>query len=261
MATIPDPNNFVRILVPLRSSSDMTTIQNSEGGDALSLTDVTDALGFTPLNKSGDSITGSLSFSNEPGTALKIDNGYGWHDLVGNATPRPQGLDAPSLAEFRGIVTEYAYNVNDVGDLRFHIPHDYLPNSNMFIHVHWGHNGTNISGTFAADFTITYAKGHQQALFDVPVVVSLIVPNLSIANTPQYMHRVDEVQMSTVGGSANLIDSSLIEPDGILLIHFTTSIIPSISNGTMNRPFVFTVDIHYQSTSLPTKNKSPNFYS
>jgi hypothetical protein len=49
------------------------------------------AIGYTPLNKNGDNILGSLSFPKTPGIGIKIEDTYGWHDLTGDVTPRTGG--------------------------------------------------------------------------------------------------------------------------------------------------------------------------
>lgn len=205
---------------------------------------------------------GNINMPKTSGSAMTIDGMYGWRDLIGDITPRAAGGTAPTLKNFIGTIKDFTYSANNAGDTRFHIPHDYAPGTDMFLHVHWSHNGTNISGTLVVDYTITYAKGHQQAAFSTPKTLTMTSPSLNITNTPQYMHRVDEIQMSTNGGSASLLDSSLIEVDGLVLLTFVTSTIPSITGSAVsNTPYLFTIDIHYQSTGINTKNKSPNFYS
>jgi hypothetical protein len=37
--------------------------------------------------------------------------------------------------------------------------------------------------------------------------------------------------------------------------------IPTITGGATTNPFIFTGDIHYQSTGLPTVQKRPDFYT
>ena len=235
-------------------------ISISSGGDSLSYQNIVDTLGFTPLNKAGDNILSSLSFPKTAGIGLKIENQYGWKDLIGDITPRTTGTNAPTLRNFLGNIREYSYLTQDQGDTRFHLPHDYVPGSDLFIHAHWGHNGTNISGTFKIDFNVTYAKGHNQASFSAPRTISLTVPNLNISNSPQHIHRVDEVQLSAANGAGGLLNTNLFEVDGVLLINYVVTSVPVISGGTSAAPFIFTMDLHYQSTGLATKNKSPGFY-
>ena len=219
------------------------------------------SLGYTALNKAGDNILGSLSFPKTAGIGIKIEDQYGWRDLIGDVAPKYGSGVAPAQAVFLPSVRGWAYSANDQFECVFHIPHDYAPGTDLYLHMHWAHNGTNISGTFKTDMFVTYSKGHNQSTFSPAINVPITISGLTIQNTPQYLHRIDEVQLSAIGGAANKLNTNLIEVDGLILISGVTSIIPSISgSASSNRPFIFTVDVHYQSTGVSTKNKSPNFY-
>lgn len=195
---------------------------------------------------------------------LKVDfttPTFPYRDLEGMVLPRETGPGNPTLSVFRGgNVREYAFAANDAIDCRFHIPHDYLMGSDLFLHAHWGHNGTTISGNMVMTCAATYAKGHNQAAFpaEVAPVISVATPN--IATIPRWQHRIDEVQVSVAGGSATQLDTNNIEPDGLILLNLRTTTIPTITGGTPNQPYIFMVDLHYQSTGIGTKNKAPNFY-
>jgi len=240
---------------------------NSKGrvtlGANLSSGDITSSLGFTPVNKQGDIMQGDLGFPASSGTAIKIGTTYGWKDLIGDVAGKSSGTAAPQQKTLFSTVRAWAYSAGDQGDLLFHIPHDYAPGTDMFLHFHWTHNGTNISGNLVLNCNITYAKGHQQMSFVTPVVSTITTAALSIANSPQYQHRIEEVQITSVGGSASMLKTEDIEVDGLLMVSFTASTIPAITGSTTgnNVPFLLSADLHYQTTSLPTKNKSPNFYA
>jgi hypothetical protein len=222
---------------------------------------IINSLGYTPLNKAGDNILGSLKFPSASGFGIFPGNTYGWRDLLGDISGKSSGSQAPSQSTFMTGIRGWAYAAGDMGDLTFHLPHDYAPGTDLFLHFHWSHNGTNITGSFVATCNITYAKGHQQSSFSNVISPVLTVPSLNIANTPRYFHRVDEMQISVNGGGVNLLDSSQFEVDGVLIVSFTMSTIPSISGGSPNSPFILSADLHYQSTGISTKNKSPNFYN
>ncbi len=184
----------------------------------------------------------------------------GWRDLIGDINPKTSGPGTPALNTFIGNIRLFFYSVGDDGDCAFHLPHDYVLGSDIHIHVHWSHNGTAISGSFAVDYSLSYAKGHQQEPFSAQITPQLLVTGLSLVNTPRYMHRVDEIQISAASPGANQFNSNIFEPDGILLVHYDVSQIPSISGGTANEPALITIDLHYQSNGLGTKNKAPDFY-
>ena len=216
-------------------------------------------LDYASLSVENCSVSGNINVNSSTSHGILFNNQFGWRDLIGNITPREIGGTAPTLRVFRGAIKEFAYAVGNSSDCTFHIPHDYAPGTDMYLHAHWSHNGTNISGTFQVDYNISYAKGHQQQTFSEPIATSCTVAGLNITNTPQYMHRVDEIQVSTAGGSTTMIDTNQIEVDGMILINFVVNTIPSITGG-QSSPFMFTVDLHYQSTGINTLNKSPNFY-
>lgn len=207
---------------------------------------------------------GNHIFPKESGKGILVDVAaptFGWRDLLGLMYPDVSGANRPSLAAFRGgNVRQFAYSAGDLIDVAFHLPHDYLPGSDIYFHVHWMHNGTAISGNIVFTFYHSYAKGHNQANYTAEKNVTLTYATTNIATTPQYRHRIEEVQLSSNGGSATLLDSTTLEPDGVISGQLVMTTIPTITGGSPNEPFIAYVDLHYQSTGLPTKQKAPNFY-
>lgn len=208
--------------------------------------------------------TDGLTINKASGNGIKVDTDtptFGWRDLRGFMLPDTVGLNAPTLSTFiGGSVRRFAYTANDKMDLEFHIDHDYAMGTDTFIHIHWGHNGTAISGNFVVSFVYTYAKGFNQGIFSAEKTVTMTYNTVNIATTPRYAHRIDEIQLSSNGGSATLLDSALIEPDGVIGVNMTVTSTPTITGGSPNEPFIFFCDIHYQSTNIGTKQKAPNFY-
>jgi len=189
---------------------------------------------------------------------LSGDN-LGWRDLIGDVAPKATGAGRATLNVFQGTTEWFSFAAGDQGGIVFHIPHDYAVGTDMFLHVHWSHNGTAISGTFDMAVEAQYAKGHQQADFSTPVTSNIAVAALDLTKAPQYRHRIDEVPLSIAGGSASTLDTADIEVDGVILIQFDMTTIPTITGGT-GEPFIFTLDIHYQSDRAATLNKVPDFY-
>ena len=199
------------------------------------------------------------------GRGIKVDivnPSFPWADITGLMAEDPGGANSPVLTVLRGgLCRVYAYTVNDKVDLRFHVPHDYAPGTDMHIHVHWSHNGTAISGNFTLSCASSYAKGHNQAIFPAERTVTITYATVDIATTPQYMHRSDEVQWSSNGGSATLADSAQLEPDGVVLMNCTLTSLPTITGGTTPKVFIHYIDLHYQTTGINTKNRAPGFYN
>ena len=206
------------------------------------------------------SLPAGASLGQAPGVGLLVTGTYGWRDLEGALIPKAIGAGSPSLTTFLGNRRWFAYSAGDDMDCVFHIPHDYLPGSDLHLHIHWSHNGTNISGSSVINYYIGYAKGHSQAVFPADITVTQTLAGLNLTNTPQYTHRIDEIQITNTGGDATHIDNALIEVDGLLHINFDWTTIPTITGGA-GKPFGFYLDLHYQSTGVATKNKAPDFWA
>jgi len=202
---------------------------------------------------------GNLVLPKTSGVGIMVDTTtptFGWKDIIGQLIPSGGGV-SPSFNVFRGTLRAYQFTVNDEISFAFHIPHDYAPGTDIYVHVHWAHASAAVtSGAVTWSIVHSYAKGHNQAAFPAEKTVT-VTQN---ASTTQYQHMIAEavVSTSTGGGTATLMDRAVIEPDGLLLVRMFPS--ANTVNGTPE-PFVFTCDVHYQSTQLPTKNKAPNFYA
>ena len=132
----------------------------------------------------------------------------------------------------------------------------------MLLHIHWGHNGTAISGSLVITYYFMYSKrslNNPAETFGDVKTVTQTISGLDITNSPQYCHRVDEIPITSDGGSVTTLDRNLIEVDGLISLHYNVDVTPSITGGTAD-PFIFTLDIHYQSTGIGTKNNAPDYY-
>ena len=214
------------------------------------------------LSYDGSSLyTPGLVLSKDTGKGIRVDDTaptFGWRDIIGEINPKSTGAGTPALTIYRGNIAGMKFIANDIADCVFHIPHDYVPGSDLFLHVHWSHNGTAISGSAVWTHYSTYAKGHNQVNFPAEVTNTITISTPDIATVPQYRHRVDEIQLSSVGGSAALLKTEDIEVDGLVLIRLKLTTLPTITGGSL---FGHTADIHYQSTNMATKQKAPGFYS
>ena len=211
-------------------------------------------------------IINNLTLSKSPSAGIKIDTNtptYGWRDIIGDITPDDAGAGSAVLDIWRGgSYRAYFYAANDRIDMIYHIPHDYVAGTDLFLHLHWGHHGTAISGQLVVTMGMTYAKGHNQANFPAEKAPVLTVSTPDIATVPQYRHRIDEIQISTTGGSATLINTADLEPDGLILTSAIVTTIPTITGGAeRDLPAFFTLDVHYQSTNIGTKQRTPDFYT
>ena len=140
----------------------------------------------------------------------------------------------------------------------FHFPHDYVLGTDIFIHAHWSHSSTLVTGgSVTIGFELSYSKGHNQQAFATPITIV----ELQNASTTQYQHLVCEALASTPGGAAALLDTAQLEPDGLVIGRvFVDSNSLTVASGPVPDIFIHTVDIHYQSTGVATKNRAPPFW-
>lgn len=196
-------------------------------------------------------------------SGIKVDNAaptFGFADIIGDQFNKNTGPTKPSLLPYNGVINAWQFSEGDEAYLSFHIPHDYVKGTDIFLHAHWSHNSALVTGgdvTFKA--TSIYAKGHNQAAFQsVPAVGSFV----GVASTSQYQHIITEEQYSSDTPSGILIDSSLLEPDGVIELTLELDSNDITSSGAVPDPFIHFVDLHYQTTGLiGTKDKVPDFYS
>jgi len=200
-----------------------------------------------------------FSFDKAKGEGIKVDTEnptYPWRDLTGDLKLHGPGGDDPVYAQYNGVLKAYKFdNINDEMFIEFHIPHDYAPGTDIFIHAHWSHISAAVTtGSVTWGFDVINAKGHNQGALSTVISTSIAQD----ASTTQYQHMIAEVQMSAASPTANQIDTDDIEVDGIILarIYLNANTMDSATD-----PFLHFCDIHYQSTGIGTKDKSPDFYT
>jgi hypothetical protein len=200
--------------------------------------------------------------SADPGTGIKFNSdapAFGWRDITATVQPKAIGTGSPVRAAYAGAnLAQYAFVANDVCEFEVHLPHDYVPGSDLYFHVHWSHTGTTITGNATFEAYYTFAKGHDQATFPAEKTLTLTRSTVDVATTPRYMHLIDEVPMTAHAASATLTAHDDIEVDGLILVTLKLTAIPTM--GGSGKLFVHTADIHYQSTNVATKNRAPGFY-
>jgi len=153
------------------------------------------------------------------GQGIKVDTTtptFGFRDILGEVKIISPGANDPTLAVFRDSLRQFSFSnavMNEVF-ITYHIPHDYVPDSDCFIHTHWAQNVVDsggpagVPGDVKWQFEVSYAKGHNQAAFPASFITSVT----ATASGTQYQHLISEVQLSAVSPSATQIDSNIIEP-------------------------------------------------
>lgn len=206
----------------------------------------------------GDTKSTTLTLDKANTSGIKIDTTtptWGWADIIGKLNVRNIGATSPSFNTYQGGLRQYQFTVNDEEYVEFHIPHDYVPGTDIYIHAHWSHASASVtSGSVTWGFEVSNAKGFNQAAFSTPITTTIA----QTASTTQYQHMVAEVQLSAASPSASQLNTTALEVDGLIMVRVYLS--ANSMNGTPE-PFLHMVDIHYQSNCVATKNKAPNFYA
>ena len=222
-------------------------------------TEVPDSISGNTKLSTGD----SLVINKTSGLGIKVDTTtptFPWHDILGDLmAARLPPATAPTLATYRGNVQQLRWAVGDFALLNYHIPHDYAPGTDLYIHYHWSHIVTTVTGgTVTWRIECTYAKGHNQAAFPATGTVDVS----PAPSTTQYQHMLSEVQLSAASPTGGQLTTGLIEPDGLILAYLTLQANGiTVSGGAVPDPFLHFADIHYQSTNIGTKNNTPDFYA
>ena len=199
-------------------------------------------------------VNSSLTLPKTSGSGIKVDPAaptFGWCDLLGDITTRGAGANDPTWTTFVTNISAYQFDVNSECWITFHMPHDYAPGTNIFIHSHWAITTTSTANV-TWGFDATYAKGFNQALFPATINTTVVQAGSGVAN----QHMIAETQLSVAGGSGTQLNTTNLEVDGLILMRVYLS-----ANATGVDPFLFKCDVHYQSTGIATKNKSPDFWA
>jgi hypothetical protein len=212
-------------------------------------------------------ITGITVLPKASGIGIKVDvvsPTFGFRDLLGEIKILSPGANDPTLAVFRDSIRAFSFSnaVMNEANFHYHIPHDYVPGSDIFLHFHWSQNVVDSGGPAGVPGDVkwqaecSYAKGHDQAAFPATFTTS----TTQTASGTQYQHMLTEVQLSAASPSATEIDSDILEPDGLIILRAFRD--PTDVADTLDQvPFLHQVDIHYESTNIATKAKAPDFYT
>lgn len=209
-----------------------------------------------------------LVASKSVGTGIKIDTDvptWCWRDITGQAQIRSTGSNDPTFSLYEAsTIRQFLFSPTSMNELylNYHIPHDYVIGTDLYIHVHWSQTTVDTGNGGAPGnakwyFVLNYAKGHDQAAF----LASANVKTASVVQTASStirQHMIAEAVITDGVGTA-LLDRSTIEPDGIIFCRMYrdgADVADTVNVGT----FVHFVDIHYQSKNVGTKQKAPNFF-
>jgi len=204
----------------------------------------------TATDKLELAVTDSLVLPKTSGVGIKVDvdtPAYGWRDIIGNLNVRGTGANDPTFAIYTGTaMRQYQFSATIMMEVFFvfHIPHDYVPGTDIYLHMHWS-NAAAVPGTVIWGFEYAFAKGFNQAPFPAFQTVT------ATQNSPatRYQHMVAETAAITIAA---------LEVDGLLLVRaYRDATVDTCTDAV----FGHTADVHYQSSNMATKNKAPSFYA
>lgn len=184
---------------------------------------------------------------------------FSWHDITVPLRIDEVGSGKPSWVTYQGNYRQLRFAVNDQGFFTFHLPHEYVVGSLVYIHAHWSHTSTLVTGgSVTWGFELSAALSHNRGPFSTPTTI-LAIQN---ASTVQYQHMIAEVVAADVGGAGGTLDLSLIEPDTLILgrVYLANNSM-TVSGGGVPEPFLHEVDLHMQTTVVGTKQKEPPFWT
>lgn len=197
--------------------------------------------------KIGDGATAWTSLPWAPASLFGAAPAPAWRDMIGVPVNRT-GVTNPTWTQ---IATSpffgYFFQLNDELQFDYHIQHDYKAGTGIYLHAHWLTDGTQ-TNTCKWEFTYTYARGHNQANFNLTGTTVTVTE--AAAGTP-YRHMTSEI--------ATAITDATFEPDGIITVRLRR-----VTNGGTNltdKVFLRVADCHYQVDRFGTLNKAPNFYT
>lgn len=180
--------------------------------------------------------------------------GFGWQDILGYVQPRPSGGTVPTFQQIDTGLAFFGLKF-DVGDetwITYHLPHDYIPNTDIYIHAHWiaNPNGSNRTQPVKWEFSWAYASGYDVAQFNLttPTIVTATTTPVATA----YRHYISEVSLGAGSGVG-------MEVDGLIFMR-----VRRVTNGGTDNGggiYLLLADCHYRSHGLPTKNRNPDFYT
>lgn len=248
------PTNYPTSLDTLTNPTAGSTLathvdQHSNANDAIEALQAKLGTNTTAASLPAGAVLGKAS-----GTGLRVDTStpaWGWRDLTADITVRGTGAADPTFAVYGATALrafQFSATVMQEVFLVFHVPHDWVPGSDIFIHAHWSNAAAAPNtGTVRWGFEYSFAKGFDQEAFPTPTIVYA----QQASSATRYRHMVTETTAVTI---------ATMEVDGLILMRAFRDAANAADTCT-DAVFLHTVDIHYQSTNMATAGKAPSFYA
>lgn len=172
----------------------------------------------------------------------------GYEDLKPTGGHTPNGAAAPSTTNSIGIheLLEFSGTTNKRITMIYHLPHDFIEGTDLFIHIHHAPVAATPSGDVQWKAHYQYSEGYENGVYSGSDLTETITADLT--DVSQFTHMITE------GVAIN--DTSLsktIRTDGIFII--TLERLASVDTSTDAEVF-FEMDLHYKSDGTKTVNKN-----
>jgi hypothetical protein len=181
---------------------------------------------------------------------IKVDTAsptFPFRDILGVIDIQTTGPNNPAYAVVTGTsFYDFQFDIGEKCQINYHLPHDYVVGTDIFFHAHWIADGTDVN-TVKWQFDYAYADGHGGGVF--PLATPSTATAEEAAAGVAFTHMITETSAQTI----------TMLPDGVI-----QCIVTRITNGgTDNTDNIYLkeADVHYQSTNIGTKQKSPPFYT
>lgn len=210
---------------------------------------------FTTLSTTGVSTFGDTAvLPKTTGKGIKVDTAaptFGWRDITSEVDTRGTGVNDPTFAVYTGTnfrSLQFSATVMQECFVVFHIPHDYVPGTDIYFHAHWSNAAAAPNtGNVIWAFEYSFAKGFNQAAFPASATVSVT----QACPATRYQHNIAETTAVTIAA---------LEVDGLILVRGYRDA-ANVGDTCTDAVFLHTLDVHYQSTNMATKAKAPDFYT
>lgn len=195
-----------------------------------------------------------ITLGKDSGVGVKVDvvtPTFGWRDITAEVDIRGTGGSDPTFQLYTGTnmrTLQFSASAMQECFVNFHVPHDYVPGTAIYIHAHWS-NAAAIpnTGNVVWGFEYSFAKGFNQQAF--PAFTTITATQACPAT--RYQHNIAETAAITIAG---------LEVDGMIQCRAYRDA-AAVGDTCTDAVFLHTVDVHYQSTNMATKQKAPDFYT
>lgn len=176
----------------------------------------------------------------------------GWKDLLSSInSAKTAGANVPAWTNIRDGLYGYGFSAAALKEVfvNFHVPHDYMPQSDIYPHIHYVPTTDEVQGVVRWGFEFTYSDREGT----LPASTTVYVEQTIAANS-QYEQLVAE----TADADALSGQDYVFEVDGVLVCRVFRD--GAHANDTYAGVVVGTfVDLHYLSDRDTTLNKAAPF--